>query len=56
MRRERDWNENPIDTWDGNIRMNMEEIDVSVRNWMDLTKARDYRRALENASLNLRVE
>ena len=38
-----------------NIRMDLEEIGISARNWVDSAQYRDYSRALVNAALNLRV-
>ena len=35
--------------------MNLKEIGINTRNWVDLTQDRDYWRALVNAALNLRV-
>jgi hypothetical protein len=37
-----------------NIRINLKEIDISMRNWIDSAQDRDYWRALVNAALNLR--
>ena len=37
------------------IRMDLKEIDVDTRNWVDSAQYRDYWRALVNAALNLRV-
>ena len=34
---------------------NVEEIDISTRNWVDSAQDRNYWRALVNAALNLRV-
>ena len=45
----------PRHRWEDNIRMDLEEIVISVRNWIDLVQDRDYWRALVNAALNLRV-
>ena len=39
----------------GNIRMDLEEIDVNAWNWVDSAQDRDYWRALVNAALILRV-
>ena len=36
-----------------NIRMNLKEIGVITRNWVDSAQDRDYWRALVNATLNL---
>ena len=41
--------------WDDNIRANLRELDISTRNLIDSTKHRDYRRALVDEALNLRV-
>ena len=41
--------------WEDNIRMDLKYIGINTRNWVDLTHNRDYRRALVNAGLNLRV-
>ena len=41
--------------WEGNIRMDLEEIVVNARNWIDSDQDRDYWRALGNAPLNLHV-
>ena len=38
-----------------NIRMNLKEIDINTRNWVDSAEDRDYWKALVNAALNLRV-
>ena len=46
----------PIRKWENNIRMDHKEIGINTRNWDDLTKDRDYWRALENASLNIWVQ
>ena len=35
--------------------MDLKEIGIYTRNWVDSTQDRDYCRALVNASLNLRV-
>ena len=40
--------------WD-NIRMDLKEIGINTRNWVDLAQDRDYSRALVNAVLNLCV-
>ena len=41
--------------WENNIRMNLEEIGINARNWVDSAQDRNYWRALVNAALNLRV-
>ena len=40
--------------WEDNIRMNLKEIDINTRNWVDSAQDRNCR-ALVNAALNLRV-
>ena len=37
------------------IRMDLKEIGISVRNWVESAQDRDYWRALVNATLNLGV-
>ena len=41
--------------WEGNIRMDLDEIGINAGNWVDSAPNRDYWRALVNAELNLRV-
>ena len=41
--------------WEDNIRMDLEEKGITVRNWVDSAQDRNYWRALVNAALNLRV-
>ena len=41
--------------WEDNIRIALKEIVINTRHWVDYTQDRDYRRALENVALNLRV-
>ena len=45
----------PRRRWENNIRMDLKEIGINTRNWVDLAQFRDYWRALVNATLNLRV-
>ena len=45
----------PRRRWENNIRMDLEEIGINARNWVDSTQDRDYWRALVNEALNLRV-
>ena len=45
----------PVHRWEDNIRMDLEEIDINVGNWVDSAQDRNYRRALVNAVLILRV-
>ena len=41
--------------WEDNIRMDLEDIGINTRNWLDSAQDRDYWRANVNAALNLRV-
>ena len=45
----------PRRTWQDNIRMDLKEIGINTRNWVDSAQDRDYWRALVNAALNLRI-
>ena len=45
----------PRRRWEDNIRMDLEEIGINAGNWVDSAQDRDYRRALVNGALNLRV-
>ena len=45
----------PRRRWEDNISMDLEEVGISARNWVDSTQDRNYWRALVNAALNLRV-
>ena len=45
----------PRRRWEDNIRMDLEVIGISARNWVDSVQDRNYWRALVNAALNLRV-
>ena len=45
----------PRRRWEDNIRMNREEIGINAGIWIDSAQDRNYRRALVNAALNLRV-
>ena len=38
-----------------NIRMNVKELGINERDWVDLTQDRDYWRTRLNATLKLRV-
>ena len=40
--------------WKDNIRMDLKEIGIDTRNWVDSAQDRDYWRALVNAALKLR--
>ena len=43
----------PRRRWEDNIRMDLKEIGINTRNWIDSTQDRDLR-ALVNAAFNLR--
>ena len=45
----------PRHRWEDNVRIDLKEIGISTRNWVDSAEDRDYWRALVNAELNLRV-
>jgi hypothetical protein len=45
----------PRRRWEDNIRMNLKEISINMRNWVDSIQDRDYWRALLNGPLNLQV-
>ena len=45
----------PRRRWEDNIRMNLKEIGVNMRNWVDSAQEKGYWRVLVNAALNLRV-
>ena len=45
----------PRRIWEGNIRMDLKEVGINTRNWVDSAQNRDYLTALVNAALNLRV-
>ena len=45
----------PRRRWEDNIRMDLKEIGINTRNWVDSIQDMDYWRALVNATLNLRV-
>ena len=45
----------PKRRWEDNIRMDLEKIGINAGNWIDSAQDRDYRRALMNVVLNLRV-
>ena len=40
-------------TWEESIRMDLKDIGINTRNWVDSTQDRDYWRALVSAALNL---
>ena len=45
----------PRSRWEENIRIDLKEIGISTRNWVDLAQDTDYWRAFVNATLNPRV-
>ena len=45
----------PSRRWVGNIRIDLKEIDINARNWIDSAQDRDYWRALVNVALDLQV-
>ena len=45
----------PRRRWEDNIIMNLKELGINRRNWVDLAQDRNYCTALANAALNLRI-
>ena len=45
----------PRSRWEDYIKIDLKEICINTRNWVDLAQDSDYWRALVNAALNLRV-
>ena len=45
----------PRRRWEDNIIMDLKEIGINTRNWVDSAQDRDYLRAHVNAELKLRV-
>jgi hypothetical protein len=45
----------PRHRWEDNIRMDLKEISIYTRNWVDSAQDRDYWRALVNVALIVRV-
>ena len=43
----------PRPRWENNIRMDLKEISINTRNWVESAQDIDYWRALVNAALNL---
>ena len=41
--------------WEDNNRIDLKEIGINMRNWVDSAQDRDYRRVIVNAALYLRV-
>ena len=47
--------ERPRRRLEDNIRMDLKEIGIDTRNWVNSVRDRNYRRAFVNATLNFRV-
>ena len=45
----------PRHRWEDNSIMDLKEISINTRNWVDLAQNRDYWRVLTNVALNLQV-
>ena len=45
----------PTRRWEDKIRMNLKEIGINTRNWIDSAQDSDYWRPLANTALNLRI-
>jgi hypothetical protein len=45
----------PKHRWEDAIKIDLKAIGINMRNWVDSTQDRDYRRALVNATLNFQV-
>ena len=45
----------PRHRWEDTIRMDLKELGIDTRNWVDSAQDRNYWRTLVNAALNLRV-
>jgi len=45
----------PRSRWEGNIKMDFEEVGCGGKDWIELTQVRDKWQALVNAVMNLRV-
>ena len=45
----------PRHRWEDNIKMDLKEISINTRNWVDSAQDRGYWRALVSVALNLRV-
>jgi hypothetical protein len=48
--------ERPRHRWEGNIKMDVQEVGCGGMNWIGLTQDRDRWRAIVNAVMNLRVQ
>ena len=47
--------ERPWRRWEDNTRMDLDEIGIDTRNWVDSVQDRNYWRALVNEAFNLRI-
>ena len=47
--------ERPSCRLEDNIRMDLKEVCINMRNWIEFAQDRDYWRALVNVALNIRV-
>ena len=45
----------PRRRWEDNIKMDLKEMGINTRNWVDSAQDKDYGRVFVNAALNLRV-
>ena len=45
----------PRRRWEDNIIMDLEDIGINARNWVDSAQDRNYWRVLVNATLNLQI-
>jgi len=45
----------PRRKWEDNIKMNIQELECEIMDWIELTQNRDWWRALVSAVMNLRV-
>ena len=49
------YSERPRRSWEDNIRMDLKDMGINTRNWVDSAQDRYYWRALVNAALKRRV-
>ena len=45
----------PMRRWEDNISMDLKEISINIRNWIDSAQDRDYWRPFVNAALTLGI-
>ena len=45
----------PRSRWEENIKMDVKEMGINTRNWVESAQSRNYWRVLVNAALNIRV-